>query len=314
VLLGLLKGWQEDITQDVSSCPVKASNALNISFESAPMCVGNYNQLFMKYFSKTLHGMGDDFTTGLIYSLPIVPLDCPSCKNALKTGTLKRIKSRGWLNCAAIYYPENEVLSSLSLMNELYCRAVAAAIFNGDFGENVVNITRLSSVNDSLTELNHGSFDIITGLNGYGTCWSFEDFAYKLKFSTPYYLVPNEENINKVCGSVTIVSYYDQDDKDIVFSSFVNAVVTATIHAAREDITKDNIIQMPIIGLFGDELQFMLKDVVSSIGNYDEIYDKSHNLGKYEGENASRVGNNVHLGGSIRDTYIMLCRLVGKCY
>ena len=41
---------------------------------------------------------------------------------------------------------------------------------------------------------------------------------------------------------------------DATFSSFVNSVVTATINAARSDITRANSNQMPLIELFGNTL------------------------------------------------------------
>ena len=34
--------------------------------------------------------------------------------------------------------------------------------------------------------------------------------------------------------------------------------------------------EMPLIGLFGTELRWMLRDIIRYVGNYDEIYYESH--------------------------------------
>ena len=65
---------------------------------------------------------------------------------------------------------------------------------------------------------------------------------------------------------------------DATFSSFVNAVVTATINAVKGDITRDNSNQMPLIYLLGNIMRFMFRDVVRYTGNYNDIYLESHDV------------------------------------
>ena len=65
---------------------------------------------------------------------------------------------------------------------------------------------------------------------------------------------------------------------DVMFSSFVNAVVTAAIVAVEDGIAKSNSEEMPLIGLFGSELKWMLRDIIHYVGNYDEIYYESHDV------------------------------------
>mmetsp|Transcript_22340 Transcript_22340/g.36549 ORF Transcript_22340/g.36549 Transcript_22340/m.36549 type:complete len:92 (+) Transcript_22340:163-438(+) len=62
-----------------------------------------------------------------------------------------------------------------------------------------------------------------------------------------------------------------------MFSSFVNAVVTATVYAVENGISRElNSNQMPLIKLFGGDLKWMLRDVIYHIGSYDDIYFDSH--------------------------------------
>ena len=57
---------------------------------------------------------------------------------------------------------------------------------------------------------------------------------------------------------------------DMVFSSFVNSIVAATIDA--HDMKKEKSTEMPMISLYGNELRWSLRDAISYWGGYDEIY------------------------------------------
>ena len=65
---------------------------------------------------------------------------------------------------------------------------------------------------------------------------------------------------------------------DVLFSSFVNAVVTATVVAVEDGIAKSSSDEMPLIGLFGSELKWMFRDIIHYVGNYDELYYHSHDV------------------------------------
>ena len=64
-------------------------------------------------------------------------------------------------------------------------------------------------------------------------------------------------------------------DSDHEWASFVHWVVAATITAEERGITQENAKTMPIVELFGSDLQSMFQNVVSSIGNYGEIYARN---------------------------------------
>ena len=61
-------------------------------------------------------------------------------------------------------------------------------------------------------------------------------------------------------------------DDDVLFASFVNCVVLATIDAQEKGITKAKGKEMPLLSIFGSELKFLLRDAILYSGNYEEIY------------------------------------------
>ena len=79
-----------------------------------------------------------------------------------------------------------------------------------------------------------------------------------------------------------------RDEDHRKFSSFVNAIVVATIDAEEMGITRDRSKDMPLMYIFGSLFNWALRDAISYSGNYDEIYTK--NFGnvpvKHRGRNA----------------------------
>ena len=84
------------------------------------------------------------------------------------------------------------------MMSETYCRAVAVAIFHGDGTK--VNITRVSSFNESSEALSNGDLDLVAGESRYGlsgwspdlSTWNSEQSG-DYEFSTPYYYFSLDE-------------------------------------------------------------------------------------------------------------------------
>mmetsp|Transcript_29328 Transcript_29328/g.61828 ORF Transcript_29328/g.61828 Transcript_29328/m.61828 type:complete len:804 (+) Transcript_29328:229-2640(+) len=298
-LQGLIKGWQENITQDTSLCPVRASNSLNISFMNAPICVGNYGDIVNKYFD------GEVNKVGLISAPAFGNLECSMCNNAnaLKQGTLEMIVSRKKLNCGVVAQylnAENNMSSEysegLSRMNEIFCHAVAAAIFQDD--ESAVNISYLGAFNNSLFLAD--TYDVIAG--GWRNLSDWSPELSDMVFSIPYYYAGMGD------GDDRIISFATQKG-DPLFSSFVNAVVTATIYAVRNGITGEiNSVRMPLIDTFGNDLQWMLRDVIASSGNYDEIFYQSYGI------DVDRGFNRVIVGGSRPQALgVYICTMSGVC-
>ena len=75
----------------------------------------------------------------------------------------------------------------------------------------------------------------------------------------------------------------------LVFSSLVNSVVVATIHAMEIGVEKEAWKAMP---LFGEKFRWMLNDAISYSGSYDQLYTKNFgNIGENDrGRNTRNEG------------------------
>ena len=79
---------------------------------------------------------------------------------------------------------------------------------------------------------------------------------------------------NCISGDVSFFALATRED-NIYFSSFVNCVVSATIHAHENSITKKKGKEMPLLSMFGSEMKWALRDAISYSGSYDEIHAKN---------------------------------------
>merc|ERR1711971_300272 len=83
---------------------------------------------------------------------------------------------------------------------------------------------------------------------------------------------------------------------DVVFASFVNCIVLATIYAEENRIQREKSIDMPLVSVFGIGLKWALRDAIAHSGSYDEIY--SRNFGRGSGvSNPQRGRNALNKGG-----------------
>jgi len=64
-----------------------------------------------------------------------------------------------------------------------------------------------------------------------------------------------------------------QDDPQ--WTSFVNGVVDATFFAEEQGITKETSGKMPEVNLFSEVFSEMFRNVISAVGSYGEIYERS---------------------------------------
>lgn len=286
---GVTRGYTNSVAaQNASRCLPSQSN---ISFMMAPLCVGNLAEILYRHFSAYFkyieewsgHQLNASKVNGAIYAPRYGTLDCPTCTDA---GTLHRIIQRKQLNCGVIDDPKNTGLSSMS---KFYCHAVAAAIFQGD--PSAVSITYIDFADNSLRDLSERGLDMVAGESRYGLkgWWSPDlsgwsaDLAGRFSFSVPYYYTSLDDG--QFGKDISLVTRAD----DVLFSSFVNAVVTATINAEEDGVTQSNSEKMPLIGLFGGELRWMLRDVIRYKGNYEEIYYETHNITNDEERGYNRL-------------------------
>ena len=63
-------------------------------------------------------------------------------------------------------------------------------------------------------------------------------------------------------------------ENDVLFSSFVNCIVWATIYAQEKGITIKENKEMPLMTIFGSHFNWALRDAIAYSGSYDELYEK----------------------------------------
>mmetsp|Transcript_18811 Transcript_18811/g.39619 ORF Transcript_18811/g.39619 Transcript_18811/m.39619 type:complete len:968 (-) Transcript_18811:291-3194(-) len=277
--------YVEMAVQNTSYCPLNSTNTLGINFMSAPACIGNVyaNVSLPEELSSFIESapfgeiMERRNESGMVWAPVFGDLSCSSCPDALKEGTLARIKQRGHLNCGVIV---DDNLPGLTEMGEIYCRAIAVAIFLGDItAVEIVSFASFSETVDFYTV----QLDVVAGGSRYSLVndWSPIEWNSELSgdyaFSIPYYyqdiVYPNIYNYTFM-KEITLVTQAG----DPLWSSFVNSAVVCGINAVGLGINKESGSQMPLIGLFGPELRWIFRDVVLYSGHYDEIFAIAHNL------------------------------------
>jgi hypothetical protein len=144
--------------------------------------------------------------------------------------------------------------------------AISATIFPGlDPTESILFVVH-STLQDGYASLGTNMVDVLAG----GTFGMESDIrerttGHGFDFSVPY--------------------FYD-DDKDVVmalasqqgdpqWADFLRWVVYATIYAEEENVTQTSAQEMPIVEVFGLKYLQMFRDVIVTIGNYPEIYDRN---------------------------------------
>jgi len=101
------------------------------------------------------------------------------------------------------------------------------------------------------------------------------------------------------------------DKEDRALDAIAIAVITAVVYAQREGITRATYDKMPLIHLLGDSLTFMLRDVVSYAGNYDDIINEA--LAISDGA-VDRGWNSVILSSApAAQVPIFYCDFTGSC-
>ena len=91
-----------------------------------------------------------------------------------------------------------------------------------------------------------------------------------LSFSKPYFYEAPKGNstAGKMFSLVT-------KEDDAQWTDLVYWVIMATFYAEENGITHDLSNEMPLVGLFGSELERIHRDTIFAVGNYGEIYERA---------------------------------------
>lgn len=299
VVQALIYGEEQGLTIDMSRCVKKApmhGNVSDLIFMNAVYCVGNHGDLLAPD-AKSGMNLINNGSTGLLYAPPWgnLDLDPDSVSTTIDHTQLDIIKSRGYLRCGVVTpvgYDGGNISDDSHMlvgMSADYCRALAAAIFTGDSGVGVVNFATFSESDDSsFNALAASEIDVLSGAK----VELMYDFANDLRagfqFSKPFYY-----------GNETTAFYsFASRDDDTLLSSFVNAIVLATIYALEHGITREHSEEMPLSSIFGNNYDWALRDTVFYSGNWKDMYEKNFvNSPNYQLLESAKGRNALNTGG-----------------
>jgi len=284
IVHALFYGEEQGLTKNSSLCQNSSNltphHASDLNFMNAVYCVGNYGELFDEDENNRGLNQINDGSTGMLYATPFGQLNHENdYLSIFATGDtlIDGIREKGSLNCGVIV-PEDfdgQITNSSKLvgMSVDYCQTLTAALFNGD--SKVVNwSTFMESDESSFVALNNGTIDVLAGGRvekkyDFGSSSSFSGF----QFSTPYYFG------NETAGEdVSFFAFTTRED-DVMFTSFVNFIILATIYAQEEGMERDK-----------SEEIWVLRDVIAYSGSYDQIY-KNNFENVTEGERGRNILN-----------------------
>jgi len=165
----------------------------------------------------------------------------------------------------------NLTRSSLAtLVNVKFCKLLAVAIFQGN--SDAINITYIDEMDYSAFPR---EYDVVAGAAWEDKVgWDVTN-AGSMSSGMPYFAHDKYRHDGVVYDGVGIGITYAFANEDVPLLFLSVALVTATVYAQRQGITRATSSNMPLIHLFGEGLTFMLQDAIAYGGNYDEILSEA---------------------------------------
>jgi len=281
VLQVLLLAETQNVTMMTASTVSGTTEFFGVT--NALTAVGNYGEVYTRHLSSIsprleVNTINDGETTGLLYSYPLGKVDAVG-PGPIKHGVIERILQRGFLRCGIRlhhHYPadlgggQGTSFDKTDLLNMELCRALTASLFQR-IPDNT-SFQRYSEDDDIFLALENGDIDVYAG--GEGDLYS-DVFTPGLSFSRPYFY----ERV-KALSLATLKA-------DTQWSDFVYWITMAPIYAEENGITQETSDDMPLVNLFGTDLERILRHAIHAVGNYDEMYRR------VLGQNSTRAGLNT---------------------
>jgi hypothetical protein len=219
--------------------------------------------------------------TGLLYSHPFGKVDTIG-PGPTKGGVIERIIQRGFLRCGITLEDSQEAETIPGTMRAgldiEFCRALSAIMFQG-MTENI-SFKSFSEANQNISlALETGDIDVYAG----GGMHMSGDVPHPgLSFSTPYFFEA-EANYSTAFKAHLLAT----KDDDTQWTDLLHWIIMASIFAEENGIVQKTSNEMPLVNLFGPNLERVLRDAILAVGNYGEMHMRVF------GQNVTRVGRNL---------------------
>ncbi|CAB9516483.1 Putative amino-acid ABC transporter-binding protein YhdW [Seminavis robusta] len=282
----LFTGEARNITkanvQEYNFDDAKVPIALQERIQNVISTVGNLGELYRAETAEALPRQGintlnQDLDKGLMYSYPfgipdrIQPEEIPRISE-----TMSRIQEAGRLRCGitarqrGFAWRNNSTAGRWSGLHVEVCHGLTAALFAGDTSRiefvTVGHSHRFQALKD-------GHVDVLAGEPISLTNEFFEpSTGMSYAFSMPYFYNNNHAtDINTTQSMMALAT----NRTDEVWSSFAFWTINALIYAEENNITSSNAIEMPTVNLFGVAYVQALRDCISAVGNYGDLYEQT---------------------------------------
>jgi len=262
-------------------------------FRNALGAVGNYAEIYDRHLQsispRLKINMLNNGETGLLYSYPFGSITTIG-PGPIEDGVIESIIQRGFLRCGIPLRTNQSATEDTQGTStgtdervELdieFCKAISSSILQRT-PDNVSFESYSPDNNSNISQaLKDGDIDVYAG----GQVDMNSDVRRPgSSFSKPYFY-NNPRGDNPMDGKA--FSLVTKED-DTQWTNFVNWVVMATIYAEENNIVQTTSNEMPLVSLFGPELDRMMRDTILAVGNYGEMYQR------VLGQNATRVGRNM---------------------
>ncbi|CAB9513107.1 Putative amino-acid ABC transporter-binding protein YhdW [Seminavis robusta] len=259
-----------------------ADSGITDEFDLVSMAVsivsefGNYADLYEEHLEVSVPRSGLNLLyrpdtgalnspAGLLYAMPFGNLDALG-PGPVTDERLDKILSRGYLRCGVRAREgfatfQNGVWSGFDVD---ICRAISAAIFN-DIADDAVTFEDITGTGSDYYCIVNDDVDVVIG-----TPASIQTSLMESKTGNSYAFSP--------------AYFYDVSDRrplvaatagnEPQWSDFVSSVVSAIIYAEEAGISQESYLEMPLVKVFGADLQHMLQSAIQAVGSYAEIYER----------------------------------------
>mmetsp|Transcript_7022 Transcript_7022/g.12481 ORF Transcript_7022/g.12481 Transcript_7022/m.12481 type:complete len:402 (-) Transcript_7022:250-1455(-) len=267
VFLAETTSWKTDGDDDGVRIETTLRNALS--------AVGNYGEMYARHLEAispriAVNKINDGNMTGLHYYHPFGEVGTVG-PGPIEGGVIKGILRRGFLRCGI---PPNTTFTTTQekgtvKLDTEFCRALSASILQSET-DNIVFVSVPSKYENISMALDNGDIDAYAGAQV-----NMNSDVRGLSFSKPYFYEDTK--------AYALATKEDDDQ----WADLVYWIVMATIHAEENVITQITSNEMPLVSLFGADLERMLRDTILAVGNYGEMFVRAF------GEDAPREGRNM---------------------